>query len=163
MAVTRAMAVTPPARYWRGMTDSVSPPALKLTADQVSAFLDAAFPAETRPSLGQVVHLDAELLRMRLDPRPSMLRPGGIVSGPTLMALADVAAYAAIAAHNGPEAMAVTNALSIAFLRACRCEPVFADARLLKLGRRLASIDVRLWQDSEDRLIAQATIGYALP
>ena len=145
------------------MTDPVPPSALKLTADQVSAFLDAAFPAEARPSLGEVVHLDPQLLRMRLDPRPSMLRPGDIVSGPTLMALADVAAYAAIAAHNGPEAMAVTNALSIAFLRACRFEPIFADARLLKLGRRLASVDVRIWQGSEDRLIAQATIGYALP
>lgn len=59
--------------------------------------------------------------------------------------------------------MAVTNTLSVSFLRPCRLEPVFADARLLKLGRRFASIDVRLWQSTEDRLIAQATVGYALP
>lgn len=92
-----------------------------------------------------------------------MLRPGGIVSGPTLMALVDVAAYAAIAAHHGPEPMAVTNALSITFLRACKVEPIMADAHILKLGRRLATIDVRIWQGSEDRLIAQSTVGYALP
>jgi uncharacterized protein (TIGR00369 family) len=79
------------------------------------------------------------------------------------MGLIDVAAYAVVLAHIGPVEMAVTNTLFVTFLRPCRVEPVFADARLLKLGRRLASIDVRLWQASEDRLVAQATVGYALP
>jgi acyl-coenzyme A thioesterase PaaI-like protein len=40
---------------------------------------------------------------------------------------------------------------------------VVADARLIKLGKRLATIDVRLWQDSEEQLIVQSTVGYALP
>ena len=79
------------------------------------------------------------------------------------MALADVAAYGVVLAHVGPVAMAVTNSLNINFLRACRFEPVTADARLLKLGRRLAAIDVRLWQADEDRPVAQATVSYALP
>lgn len=110
-----------------------------------------------------MVSVDLNHVRMRLDPDPSMIRPGNIVSGPTLMGLVDVAAYAVIAAHIGPEAMAVTNSLSIAFLRSCDVKPVFADARLLKLGRRLATIDVRVWQGDEDRLVAQSTVGYALP
>jgi uncharacterized protein (TIGR00369 family) len=130
---------------------------------ELTAFLDATFPAETRPSLGEVVGIAPGSVRMTLQPGANMLRPGGIVSGPTLMALVDVAAYAAIAAHHGPEPMAVTNALSITFLRACRVEPIMADARILKLGRRLATIDVRIWQGTEDRLIAQSTVGYALP
>lgn len=100
---------------------------------------------------------------MRLDPGPDMIRPGGIVSGPTLMGLADVAAWAVVLAHVGPVAMAVTNSLSINFLRACQLDAVIADARLLKLGRRLATVDVRLWQGDEQRLVAQATVGYALP
>ncbi|MDB5711579.1 MAG: PaaI family thioesterase [Sphingomonas bacterium] len=79
------------------------------------------------------------------------------------MALVDVAAYAVVAAHHGPEAMAVTSSLSISFLRTCRFEPVFADAELLKLGRRLATVDVRVWQQEEARLIAQSTVGYSLP
>jgi uncharacterized protein (TIGR00369 family) len=136
---------------------------LRLTIAEVAAFIDEAFPPETRALLGQVEHLEPGLFRMRLDPVPSMRRPGGIVSGPTLMALVDVAAYGVIAAHHGAEAMAVTNALSIAFLRACRFEPIFADARLLKLGRRLATVDVRIWQRREDRIVAQSTVGYALP
>ncbi|CDO36395.1 MULTISPECIES: PaaI family thioesterase [Novosphingobium] len=147
------------------MTVSASPSALtlRLTKAQVAAFLDDTFPESSRPLLGQVESLALNHLRMRLDPDPSMRRPGNIVSGPSLMALVDVAAYAVIAAHNGPEAMAVTNALSISFLRACQFEPIYADARILKLGRRLASVDVRIWQRSEDRLVAQSTVGYALP
>lgn len=146
------------------MTDTASPPLqLRLDAEQVSHFLDDAFPAVTRPSLGEVEALALNHLRMRLEPDASMKRPGDIVSGPAIMALVDVAAYGVIAAHYGPEAMAVTNALSISFLRACRFEPIIADARILKLGRRLATIDVRVWQRSEDRLVAQSTVGYALP
>jgi uncharacterized protein (TIGR00369 family) len=136
---------------------------LRLTEAQVLVFLDEAFPASIRPSLGRIESLTLNHLRMRLDPDRSMRRPGDIVSGPALMALVDVAAYAVIAAHHGAEAMAVTNSLSISFLRACQFEPTFADATILKLGRRLATVDVRLWQRSEDRLIAQSTVGYALP
>lgn len=136
---------------------------LRLTTSELSDFLDQAFPAAARPSLGRVVSVEIDHVRLSLQPGPETLRSGGIVSGPTLMGLADVAAYAVILAHIGPVAMAVTNALNITFLRACRRDTVIADARLLKLGRRLAAIDVRLWQDSEDRLVAQATVGYALP
>jgi acyl-coenzyme A thioesterase PaaI-like protein len=59
--------------------------------------------------------------------------------------------------------MAVTHTMSVSFLRACRWKTVMADARLIKLGKRLATIDVRLWQEAEEQLIAQSTVGYALP
>lgn len=140
-----------------------APLQLRLSQDEITAFLHGAFPAEVGAKLGTVDRLSLNHLRMRLDPDDSMLRPGGIVSGPTMMGLVDVAAYAIIAAHHGPEAMAVTNALNINFLRARKFQTIFADARLLKLGRRLATVDVRIWQGSEDELIAQSTVGYALP
>lgn len=131
--------------------------------EDLSAFLDDAFPAAARAGLGRVVSVELDHVRMDLEPAPQMLRPGGIVSGPTLMGLTDVAAYAVVLAHIGPVAMAVTNTLNITFLRPCRTERVIADARLLKLGRRLATIDVRLWQGTEAGLVAQATVGYVLP
>jgi uncharacterized protein (TIGR00369 family) len=136
---------------------------LRLSRDELAAFLDQAFPPEARPHLGELVSVAPGHVRMRLEPAPATLRPGGIVSGPTVMGLVDVAAYAVVLAHIGPVAMAVTNTLSISFLRPCRPQTVAADARLLKLGRRFAAIDVRLWQDSEERLVAQASVGYALP
>ncbi|MEK7456406.1 MAG: PaaI family thioesterase [Pseudomonadota bacterium] len=136
---------------------------LQLDLEALGAFLDAAFPTEARASLGSLVEIAPGRVRMLLEPTPAMARPGGIVSGPSLMALADVAAYAVIAAHHGPEPMAVTHGLTISFLRACQFEPIYADACLLKLGRRLSTIDVRIWQGSENRLVAQATVGYAQP
>ncbi len=136
---------------------------LRLDAQALAAFLDTAFPAAARPAFGEVVSVAPRHVRMVLNPGPESIRPGNIVSGPTLMGLADVAAYAVVLAHIGPVGMTVTNTLAITFLRACRRERITADARLLKLGRRLATVEVRIWQDAEDRPVAHATIGYAIP
>jgi uncharacterized protein (TIGR00369 family) len=139
------------------------PLALRLDAAELSSFLDSAFPAVARTALGEVARVELNHVRLRLEPGPETLRPGDIVSGPTLMGLVDVAAYGVVLAHIGPAPMAVTATLNISFLRACRPEQITADARLLKLGRRLATVDVRLWQRSEEAVVAQATVGYALP
>src|ERR1700721_2815512 len=75
------------------------------------------------------------LLRQRYSER--MLRPGGTVSGPTLMVLADCAMYVVLLSAIGPVGLAVTTNLSINFLR--RSAPgrdLLAAARLLKLGKR---------------------------
>jgi len=138
---------------------------IKLFFDKqgLAAFLDDAFPVAARPALGEVAFVKPNHVQLTLQPRPEMARPGNIVSGPALMALIDVAAYAVVLAHIGPVAMAVTHTMNVSFLRACRWNTVVADARLIKLGKRLATVDVRLWQESEARLIAQSTVGYALP
>lgn len=138
-------------------------PPLQFDLDGLAAFIDGSFPARARPALGRLVAIAPGHARLLLEPDEDMVRPGGIVSGPVLMGLVDVAAWAAVLAHVGPVAMAVTHSLNMAFLRACAVAPVTADARLLRLGRRLATIDVRLWQENEDRLVAQSTVGYALP
>jgi uncharacterized protein (TIGR00369 family) len=135
----------------------------RLTKEELAPFLDSAFPPGIRARMGELVSVASGHARMALQPDASMLRAGDIVSGPTMMGLIDLAAYAVVLAHIGAVEMAVTNTLSVTFLRACRLDRVVADARLLKLGRRLATIDVRLWQSTEDNLIAQATVGYALP
>ena len=66
------------------------------------------------------------------------IRPGGTVSGPTLMWLADVGTYALLLAHLGDAALAVTSSLSIDFLRRPVGPQMVADTQLLKLGRSLA-------------------------
>jgi uncharacterized protein (TIGR00369 family) len=136
---------------------------LRFDKEGLAAFLDDAFPVTARPALGEVAFVKLNHVQMTLQPRPEMARPGNIVSGPALMALIDVAAYAVVIAHIGPVAMAVTHTINVSFLRACRWSTVVADARLIKLGKRLATIDVRLWQDSEEQPIVQSTVGYALP
>ena len=66
------------------------------------------------------------------------LRPGGTVSGPAMMALADLALYVAMLAQIGPVALAVTTNLAFNFLRKPEPRGLVAECRLLKLGRRLA-------------------------
>jgi uncharacterized protein (TIGR00369 family) len=92
---------------------------------------------------------------------PRALRPGGIVAGPALFAMADVATYALILAATG-DAAAVTVDLTINFLRAGVDTPVVARAEPLRAGRRLFTADIRLASAATDRLIAQATATYAM-
>jgi uncharacterized protein (TIGR00369 family) len=132
-----------------------------MSVDDMEAFFAQAFPG--RGNHTQVTEIAPGRARVVLDPVEGNLRPGNLVSGPTQMGLADHAAYAVILAHVGPVAMAVTSNLNFSFLRGVQLRRVVADARLLKLGRRLATADVVLWQDSEDNLVAQSTVTYALP
>lgn len=135
---------------------------LAMTPEELAAFFREAFPGDPGRNFS-FVRYEPGLLTIRLDPDESMLRPGRLVSGPTQMALADRAAYAVILAHLGPVAMAVTSNLNMSFLRGVRMEPLFADATLLKLGRKLASVDVRLWQRDKREIVAQSTVTYAIP
>lgn len=133
-----------------------------LAADQLVDFFCEAFPSTDR-SAHVFEEIKPGFLRLRQSPDDTMLRPGGIVSGPTQMAVADRAAYAVILAHIGLVPMAVTSNLNISFLRGVKARDFFADAHIIKLGRRLATVDVRLWQDDPDNIAAQSTVTYALP
>jgi acyl-coenzyme A thioesterase PaaI-like protein len=133
-----------------------------LTADQLVDFFCEAFPS-TRRSSHVFEAIEPGFIRLRQSAETSMLRPGGIVSGPTQMGVVDRAAYAVILAHIGIVPMAVTSNLNISFLRGVEARDFFADASLIKLGRRLATVDVRLWQDDPSKVAAQSTVTYALP
>ncbi len=133
-----------------------------MTAAELADFFVRAFPGkESSPEVFEI--LEPGFLRIKLEPDERMLRPGRLVSGPTQMALADRAAYAVILAHIGPVAMAVTSNLNMSFLRGVSFGTLYADASLLKLGRRLATVDVRIWQGSADNIAAQSTVTYAIP
>jgi uncharacterized protein (TIGR00369 family) len=133
---------------------------VQMTLEELNTFLADAFDG-SRPYVidgiqpgGVVASLPAEQV---------MIRPGGTVSGPTLMMLADAAAYAVVLAHIGPVALAVTSNLSIDFLRKPQPVGVVAAAELLKLGRTLAVVDVRLRSEGSPALIARASVTYAIP
>ena len=133
-----------------------------MTVADLAAFFREAFPGDEGPH-DDVVEIRPGWVRLKFEPVARNLRPGNLVSGPTQMGLADRAAYAVILAHIGPVAMAVTSNLNFSFLRGVQFRTLHADARLLKLGRRLATVDVQLWQDEEANLVAQSTITYAIP
>ena len=134
-----------------------------MSVAELEAFFRKAFPDVAEEHHARIDAIEPGRVRLTLPKGALGLRPGGIVSGPTQMGLADRAAYAVILAHIGPIAMAVTSNLNYSFLRAVEARAVHADALLLKLGKRLAVMDVRIWTESPDRLAAQANVTYAIP
>lgn len=138
-------------------------PAPVLDADGVNALLRRAFPGANQAAAMNVVSVEAGRIHMVAPYREGLLRPGGVISGPTLMSAADSAAYALVLAHVGDQLMAVTSQLSISFLRGAKPGDIHADAELLRLGRRLAVCDIRIWTEGPERLAAQANVTYALP
>jgi uncharacterized protein (TIGR00369 family) len=79
------------------------------------------------------------------------------------MTLADTAMYIALLAMIGPVALAVTANLNINFLRKPAQADVIAQARLLKLGRRLAVGDVTMFSDGDAEPVAHASVTYSIP
>ena len=134
-----------------------------MTVAQMAAFFGEAFAERAGGAVTTVAEIGPGRALVTLDPVAANLRPGNLVSGPTQMGLADHAAYAVVLAHIGPVAMAVTSNLNYSFLRGVQLRRVYAEARLLRLGRRLATVDVQLYQDDAARPVGQATVTYALP
>jgi uncharacterized protein (TIGR00369 family) len=101
--------------------------------------------------------------RIRQAYREDFIRPGGTISGPTMMALADFAMYLAVLAAIGPVPLAVTTNLSINFLRRPGAADLLAEAKLMKLGKRLAVGDVAIRSVGGVELVAHATSTYSIP
>lgn len=102
-------------------------------------------------------------VRLRLPVTSAHQRPGGTVSGPALMALADATAWLALLAQIGPVLLAVSTSLHIDFLRKPDLVDVVADGVVIKLGRRLAVMDVSLRSVGGEQLVAKALVTYSIP
>lgn len=137
----------------------------KMSVAELEAFLHAEFPqAFTQGGDIAIEHADGKSCRLRQHFHDRMLRPGGTVSGPTLMALADFAMYVVLLSAIGPVGLAVTTNLNINFLRkGAPGQDVLAEARLLKLGKRLAVGEVTLLSGGESDPIAHVTATYSIP
>ena len=95
---------------------------------------------------------------------PAQLRPGGTVSGPLLMTVADVALYVAILATVGLVPLAVTTNLNINFLRKpSPLNPILGVCRLIKVGRILVIGEVALYSDRNEEMVAHAVGTYSIP
>jgi len=101
--------------------------------------------------------------RLRMHFNPSLMRPGGTVTGPALMALADVTLYAVVLGLIGKVELAVTTTLNINFLRKPGPADVVCEGRILKLGKRLAVAECSLHSVDEDDLVAHVTGTYSIP
>ena len=131
-----------------------------MSVASLQEFLDGAFPIDT-PYVIEAV--DDASIDVRLVVGPGHGRPGDTISGPSLMALVDTAAWLAILAQIGPVVLAVTTSLHIDFLRKPALVDLAAKATLLKLGRTLAVVDVSIFSVGHTNMVAKAQVTYAIP
>ena len=101
--------------------------------------------------------------KMRIPFNEGMLRPGGTVSGPTMMMLADAVMYAVVLSAIGKVPLAVTTSFNINFLNRPRPADLIADGKTLKIGRRLAVVEVSIYSEGQDDPVAHATGTYSIP
>ena len=136
---------------------------MKITVAEFERLMDTALP------LAGVLGLELEVIEkthidMRARYTDEHLRPGGTVSGPVMMGLADAAVYALILSHIGAVELAVTTNLNINFLKKPEPGDLLARASLLKLGKRLAVGEVSIYSlnfDSDP--VAHAVATYSIP
>jgi uncharacterized protein (TIGR00369 family) len=136
----------------------------KLDVEALDRFLTAEFSQAYHPDSGLVIEEawhGGALVRQRY--RGGLIRPGGTISGPTMMMLADFAMYCAVLAAIGPVPLAVTINFSINFLRRPAKRDILAEAQLMKLGKRLAVGEVTIRSDGEEEAVAHVTTTYSIP
>jgi len=135
-----------------------------MSAAELERFLSVEFPETFHPRSGLLIeavwHGGG---RVRQAYQPQFLRPGGTISGPTMMALADFTMYVGVLASIGPVPLAVTTSLNINFLRKPEARDLVAECRLLKLGKRLAVGEVTILSDGVLDPVAHATSTYSIP
>jgi uncharacterized protein (TIGR00369 family) len=135
-----------------------------MTVAELNRFLATEFPqvfhGDSGLSIEQVWHGGG---RVRQAYQPQFIRPGGTISGPTMMALADFAMYVGVLASIGPVPLAVTTNLNINFLRKPEACDLIAECRLLKLGKRLAVGEVSIHSEGLDEPVAHVTSTYSIP
>jgi len=135
---------------------------MTLTVEQVERVIREGLPQAEESGLCVEQRADGGI-RVRQPYDPRSLRPGGTLSGPVMMGLADAAMYAAILARLGRVEMAVTQNLNINFLSRPQPGDLYADADIIRLGRRSAVLEVRVHGEPDAKLVAHVTGIYALP
>ena len=139
-------------------------PAPAMNADAIAHLLRDEFPQFFHPGRGlSIERVDYGNIRVKRAFQEESIRPGGTISGPTMMELADFAMYVAVFSVAGPIPMAVTTNLNINFLRKPGRGDLIADAKLLKVGKRLVVGEVAIYSDGEGDPVAHVTSTYSIP
>jgi uncharacterized protein (TIGR00369 family) len=135
-----------------------------ISQGELERLLATEFPETFNPGAGLVIlEIRHGGSRVKQDFRDKSLRPGGTISGSTMMQLADVAMYIAVLASIGWTPLAVTTNLNINFLKKPGPSALEAECQLLKLGKRLAVGEVAIRSAGEEHLVAHATSTYSIP
>ena len=133
-----------------------------ITFEELQAFLDEQFPQGA--AYGTLQKLGDGWAEIKLEVDEEHLRPGGTVSGPAMMGLADVTLYAALLSKIGLVPLAVTTNLNINFLRKpVAHQPIWARATMLKVGRTMGVGEVFVYSEVAEEPVAHSTMTYSIP
>ena len=134
----------------------------RITIDEFKAIMRENLPFAAMMG-AEIVSLEEGRATFRLPYRADWLRPGGTINGPMLVGLADLALYAVVLSAVGRVELVVTTNLNINFLRKPPAVNVIAEARMLKLGKRLAVGEVELFSEGDPDMVAHVTATYSIP
>lgn len=135
---------------------------MHLDQHKITQFLQQYFPQSTQKC--SIDHIAAHQVVVNYRVDDSDLRPGGTVSGPAMMTVADYAMYVAILSRIGLHALAVTTNLNINFLRKPTAgKNLKAECRLLKVGKHLVVGEVTVYSVGNAEAVAHVTATYSLP
>jgi uncharacterized protein (TIGR00369 family) len=148
-------------KVFSAMTARIRP--AHFTLEAMTAYLREIFPQAGIGETFFVEEIAPMRAKMRLGFDDKHLRPGGTISGPSMFALADVALYVAVLGEIGRVRLAVTTNLNINFLKKPPPADLIGEARLLKLGKRLAVGEVAIHSAAESELVAHAVGTYSIP
>ncbi len=133
----------------------------QMSVSEMNHFLTNAFPeVDTRYRVRELPTMGAIIDKL---PDPRDLRPGGTLSGAAIFELADISFYVATLAMIGPKALTVTTSAAIDYMRKPEAGGMWAEARILKLGRALSVGDVLLYSNAHDKPVAHANLTFSIP
>jgi len=134
---------------------------LLMSKIELEQFLKKEFPQVSQ--CFEILTLNTGSISILINVTNQHLRPGGTVSGPTMFLLADISFYLATLSLIGPKSLTVTTNCSINFLRKPSEENLISETRVLKIGKTLSVGDVLIYSKGDKKLVAHASLTYAIP
>lgn len=116
----------------------------------------------------------AELLRLRIDGDAGELRfvmpfhedvvgRPGFLHGGAIAGLLEFAAFTALSRAIGDKAVAMKPVtVTVDYMRGGTPRDTFADAKIERLGKRMANVEAYAWQQERSKPIASARINFLL-
>ena len=132
----------------------------KVTTDKFNEIIRIELPSAADVGI-YLQSIDEGKAELVLPYSENSLRPGGTIAGPFMMMLADVCMFAVVLSMLGEIKLAVTTSLNINFLRKPANTDLVARGSIIKMGKRLAVLEVSIFSDED--LVAHATGTYSIP
>jgi uncharacterized protein (TIGR00369 family) len=132
----------------------------KVSIEAFNAIIASELPSAADAGI-YLQNIESGKASMVLPYSDNSLRPGGTIAGPFMMMLADVCMYAVVLSLLSGTRLAVTTSLNINFVRKPANTDLLAEGSIIKLGKRLAVLEVSIYSNHD--IVAHATGTYSIP